>query len=155
MEPFGGFVLLSTTLVLVNITVVDGRFAICRLDADAPLPPWAGADSTFVSCTRTNDELSIVCDELRVPDGVSQQRGWALLMVEGPLELSLTGVLASVANPLNDAGGSIFTVSTYETDYVLVPGASFATAIRALDAAGHTVLVSESDGHGPQERSLP
>jgi hypothetical protein len=117
--------------------VLPGRYAICRLAPDAPIPGWASS-AAFLSITRTRDELSIVCDEAAVP-GVKHDRGWRCLRLEGPLDLSLTGVLASVLQPLAAAAVSIFAVATFDTDYLLVPNAQLDSATAALRAAGHAV----------------
>jgi uncharacterized protein len=63
--------------------------------------------------------------------------------VQGPLDFSLTGILASLLKPLADAEISIFTLSTFDTDWVLVPAGSTGSATRALRAAGHTVVTEE------------
>lgn len=89
--------------------------------------------------TRTPEELSVVCSEEHVPEGVEAERGWRAFGLEGPLDFSIVGVLASVASPLAAAGISIFAVSTYDTDYVLVKGALLETATAALRKAGHEV----------------
>jgi len=93
----------------------------------------------FFSVTRTHEELSIVCPESVIPVDVKQESGWRMLKVEGPLEFGLTGVLASIATPLAQAGISIFSIATFNTDYVLVKDALVAEAVKALHAAGHTV----------------
>jgi uncharacterized protein len=117
----------------------DTLFAVARLDPGAAIPDWA---SSFFSITRTSDELSIVCAESSVPAGIVAERGFRMLMVEGPLDFSLTGVMASIAGPLADAGVSMFAVSTYDTDYVLVR--DFAGAVAALGGAGWDVAVGDS-----------
>ena len=127
----------------LRFSVVPGTFAICRLPARAPLPEWAG--KAFTSITRTADELSIVCEERRLPpdlDGVELQieRGWALLKLHGPFPLDAIGVLASVAKPLADAAISIFTVSTFDTDYVFVKRIHAKQAVAALTLAGHRLV---------------
>ena len=91
------------------------------------------------SVTRTPDELSIVCSEASVPPTARAQRGWRALEVQGPLDFSLTGVLAALTAPLAQARISIFALSTYDTDYLLVPGEDLARACATLTAAGHTV----------------
>lgn len=96
---------------------------------------------TFCSITRTNEELSIVCAENVVPQEVKQVTGWRAFKVEGPLDFALTGILASIADPLAKAGISIFALSTYHTDYVLVQDAKAAEAVKVLQAAGHTVRI--------------
>jgi hypothetical protein len=88
---------------------------------------------------RSGDELSIVCLVERVPEGVMAVRGWRGLRVAGPLDFALVGILAALAVPLAAAGVSIFAVSTYDTDYLFVREQDSETAIRALEAAGHTV----------------
>ena len=79
----------------------------------------------------------MVCPERRVPEGVRRQGGWRCLAVRGPLPFELTGVLASLASPLAAAAVPIFAVSTFDTDYLLIPGDDLEAAVAALDAAGH------------------
>ena len=117
------------------IRVLSERVAICRLAAGDTLPPWAAGP--FYSVTRTADELSVVCREAAVPAGVRSERGWRALQVQGPLDFALTGVLASLAVPLAQAGVSIFAVSTFDTDYLLVKEEQNERAARVLQLAGH------------------
>ena len=91
------------------------------------------------SITRTADELSVVCAEAAVPDGMQAERGWRALCVDGPLDFALTGILAGLATALAEAGVSIFAVSTFDTDWLLVKEDQRAEAVRALTEAGHTV----------------
>ena len=122
----------------LKLVLTDEPMAICRLGpGDAP-PPWATGGHWW-SMTRTGDELSVVCSEATVPEDVAASRGWRLLRFEGPLPLDQTGILASVTGPLAAARVSLFAVATYDTDYVLVPGAQRHAAIAALEAAGHSV----------------
>ena len=122
----------------LKLVLTDEPMAICRLGpGDAP-PGWATGGQWW-SMTRTGDELSIVCSEAAVPQEVAASRGWRLLRFEGPLPLDQTGILASVTAPLAAARVSLFAVATYDTDYVLVPGAQRHAAIAALEAAGHSV----------------
>jgi len=112
-------------------------FAICRLAASAPIPAWARGD--FLSITRTRDELSIVCAQPNVPAGIRCERDWCALQVVGQLDFALTGILASLSAPLADAGISIFALSTFDTDYVLVKARDLENAIRVLREAGHKI----------------
>jgi len=122
----------------LTITVQPEVYAICKLKPAERVPEWAGGEN-FCSVTRTESELSIVCVEEQVPRGTHAERNWRLLRVEGKLAFSLTGVLASITSPLADAQVSMFAVSTYDTDYVLVRDAELSRAIQALEIAGHTV----------------
>jgi hypothetical protein len=120
----------------LRYTVFPGSFAVLRLgpDADVPVdllvPP-------FHSVTRTPAELSVVCPEGGVPEGSRAETGWALLALAGPFPFEMVGVLASVLEPLAAAGVSIFALSTFDTDYVLVKREKLADAVAALAAAGH------------------
>jgi hypothetical protein len=86
---------------------------------------------------RTSDELSVVCEESLVPGAIRCEKGWKCLVVHGPLALSETGILASIAGPLAEAEISIFAVSTFDTDYILVRSVDLARVGRLLRAAGH------------------
>jgi hypothetical protein len=121
------------------LDVVDARLAVCRLEANAEVPPWVDRRGDFVSITRTADELSIVCGIDAVPPGVPMEGPWRAFKVHGPLVMTLIGVVASLANPLADAGIAIFAVSTYDTDYVLVHEPDFERATSTLIAAGHDI----------------
>jgi hypothetical protein len=101
----------------------------------------------FFSVTRTPSELSAVCNVAAVPSGVTAEGPWVMLAVRGPLDLNITGVLAGLATPLANAGVSIFAVSTYDTDYVLVRNHDLDRAVRALREAGHNI--SEGEGSSP------
>ena len=94
---------------------------------------------TFFSVTRTPAELSVVCDAASVPIGVKAEGPWSALAVRGPMDLNITGVLAGLATPLAVAGISIFAVSTYDTDYLLVRHHDMDRAVRVLRAAGHDI----------------
>jgi len=120
------------------LRVLPDALAIVRLPADSAHPAWA-TGAALLSITRTRDELSIVCDEACVPADVVVERGWRALAVGGPLDFGLTGVLASIAAPLASAGVSIFAVSTYDTDYVLVKSEALVGAREVLTRAGHSV----------------
>jgi hypothetical protein len=135
----------------LTLSVMPGRYAICRLGPDDPVPDWAGLEpgrpsfastavpssAEFLSVTRTAEELSVVCAESRVPQSVKCERGWRILKVEGPLDLSLTGIFAALAAPLAEARITIFAVSTFDTDYLLVKDAHLSRAVETLVRAGH------------------
>ena len=123
----------------LTLSLLPDKLAICRLPPGAVVPIWASGGD-FLSITRTNDELSIVCAEAGVPAAVKSDRGWRCLKVGGPLDLALTGVLASLANPLAEAHINIFALSTYDTDYLLVKDEQLAHSIDVLIQSGHRVI---------------
>lgn len=120
------------------MTVLPLRLAVCRLAPDVPLPDWASVAALW-SVTRTSDELSVVCAADAVPSGVRAEGPWRALKVAGPLDFALVGILSALAAPLAAAGVSIFAISTYDTDYVLVRDTAVGEALAALRAAGHRV----------------
>jgi putative acetyltransferase len=122
----------------LRLLVVEGTFAVCKLPADSALPAWVLAGS-FFSITRTAEELSVVCDEAAVPDGVTCERGWRAVRVAGAMPFTLVGVLVSLTAPVAAAGIGVFAFSTFDTDYLLVKASDFANALSALRAAGHAV----------------
>ena len=122
----------------LELTLLPDRFAISRLAADAPIPGWA-TQGAFFSVTRTRDELSVVCELSRVPVGVQSQPDWRVFKVHGPFVLSEIGVLSALAAPLAAAEISLFAVSTFDTDYLLVASETLLAAVAALERAGHTV----------------
>jgi len=127
-----------------ELTLLPERFAISRLAADAPLPDWATRGS-FFSVTRTGDELSVVSEISQVPVGVQSQPGWRVFKVHGPFVLSEIGVLSALAAPLAEAKISLFAVSTFDTDYLLVAAETLSAAIAALGRAGHTIHRSNAE----------
>jgi uncharacterized protein len=112
---------------------------VCRLAPGDEIPQWALRRGGFASVTRTANELSLVCAESVVPQGIQCEPGWRIFKIEGPLDFTVTGILASVAQPLAEAGVSIFAISTYDTDYVMVKEQDVEKAVRTLAAAGHRV----------------
>ena len=124
----------------LELHLLDGRYAVSKLERSSPLPPdWVRNDQ-FLSITLTSDELSIVSRENAVPAQVRTEKGWRCIKVAGPLDFSLTGILASLLNPLAEKGISVFAVSTYDTDYLLVKEENLANAVDALTESGHRFL---------------
>ena len=124
--------------IQLKLSMTDETCSVCRLSADEGIPHWVPA-AGFVSITRTADELSVVCASGSVPPSVRAEHGFRILKIDGPLDFSLTGILSAVAGPLAEAGISIFAVSTYDTDYVLLKAKALNQAVAVLQAAGHFV----------------
>lgn len=120
-----------------SLAILPENFGICRLHPRARLPRWIFRSSSFYTATRTRDELSIVAREDLIPERFPCERDWRAIQVVGPLDFALVGVLASLSLPLARAGVSLFAVSSYDTDFLLVRAKSLDKAMAALEAAGH------------------
>ena len=120
----------------MRLRTLPDSYAVVRLHPGAKLPDWVDK-GPFRSVTRTEHEVSVVCRDHDVPGGESVDRGWTVLEVMGPLDFSLSGVVASLVVPLAEAGVPIFVISTFESDYVLVRSADLGRAADALEEAGH------------------
>ena len=121
-----------------RLELIEGRFAICRLDPGSEIPQWAKS-GPFYSVTRASDELSVICAELAIPSALPCERGFRALKVEGPLDFGAIGILAALAAPLAQAGISILAISTYQTDYLLVRESQLEQSIMALTGRGHRI----------------
>ncbi|MBX5455723.1 MAG: ACT domain-containing protein [Thermogemmatispora sp.] len=128
----------------MQLLVAAHRLAICRLAPGSPLPVWLSAAGLerqpLLALTWTADELSVVCPQQLVPEGVRCEADWVALKVVGPLDLSLTGILATLLRPLAEAHIPVFALSTYDTDYLLVREPLLESARSVLLAQGHEFL---------------
>ena len=120
----------------LRLRVLPDELCIWQLPADAPLP--AEDDCPLWTATRTRAELSIISGTGAVLPGCPFEGGWRCLAVEGPLAFELTGILASLSRPLAEARVSIFVVSTFDTDYLLIKEADLSKAVRVL-GSHHTI----------------
>lgn len=131
------------------IDVQPGEYAIARLDPAAGVPAglFAQVASGLVSVTRTAAEVSVICPaevaaSVLGADTLGTETGWRLLSVRGPLAFTLTGIIAALASELAAAGVALFTMSTYDTDHILVRQVDLARAIDALEVSGHEVYTA-------------
>jgi uncharacterized protein len=120
------------------LSVFPETLTVCRLAPDADVPAWATAGG-FWAVTRTPEELSVVAARHLVPPGVRSEGAWRAFKVEGPIPFSAVGILASLADPLARAGVSVFAISTFDTDYLLVEAERLEAARVALSEAGHAI----------------
>jgi len=116
----------------LTLALLTGRYAVCRLAPGSELPGWLDWSEELVSVTATAEDLSIVCPAGRVPEDVRAERDWRAFVVEGPLDFALVGILAKLSGALAEAEVSLFALSTYDTDYLLVREAKLTAATAAL-----------------------
>ena len=119
---------------MFNLEILPGAYVICRLNSEEPIPNWLRGE--LVSVTRTPEELSVICHAECVPHDVLRESGWRCLRVIGKLDFSLVGVIAGITTVLADAGLSVLTLSTFDTDYFLVREKDLIRTAHALGEAG-------------------
>lgn len=120
------------------IRLVDAEYAITRLNIGTPLPEWLMGPG-FWTVSSSREEMTLVCRAARIPPGVQSSGGWRCLRIEQHFSFDVPGVLASVLNPLSEAGVGIFANSTFSTDYVFIMGSDLDKAVAALKAHGHEI----------------
>ncbi|AJY73989.1 ACT domain-containing protein [Paenibacillus beijingensis] len=125
----------------MNLSILDTSFSVIKLPQTEGVPSWA-IKGEFFSITHTNEELSIVCPSSNVPDNIQKdvEHDWKCIKVDGMLDFQLTGILSSLASPLTDNKISIFAISTFNTDYLLVKRHSIEKAKSVLENAGHLFI---------------
>lgn len=116
----------------LTLSILPEKLGICHFEKNSKIPEWA-KNISFCSITRTEDELSIILPQDKIPGGVLVEKNWRAFKVQGPLGFSLTGIVSSLSKPLADAKISIFYISTYETDYLLVEEKNLEKAKKILD----------------------
>lgn len=120
----------------VTLKALDGTYGVARLEPSDPIPAWADGGG-FVSISRSDDELSIVCREDRIPSNARMDGGWSCLKLQGPFAFDETGIVLSVIEPLSTNGIGIFVVSTFDGDHLLVKATDFEKTCALLVEAGH------------------
>jgi hypothetical protein len=123
----------------LKLRTLPGSLAVCRLETGSSLPNWA-VTGELSAAIRSPGELTIICNQAAVPPGIQHEPDWRAIGVLGRLDFSLTGVLAALAQPLAEAGVSIFALSTFDTDYILVKESALQQALEVLQLAGHQIV---------------
>jgi len=137
VDQCDGYNDMRNAMTTFTLEVLPGTIAVCHLSATDPVPNWATGE--FVSITRTPDELSVVCPQDDVPQGVRAERGWRCLRVAGQLDFSMVGVIASLTGVLAAANISVFVVSTFDTDYLFVKEGDLESTVASLIEVGNIV----------------
>jgi hypothetical protein len=123
----------------MNLILLKGIYSVCKFPPDSVPPVWIYA-SEFYSVTRTSEELSVVtCLSCPPDEGIICDNGWRILKIKGPLDLSLTGILAELSRLFSENSIPVFTISTYDTDFILLKEADVEHGIKALEESGHSV----------------
>jgi hypothetical protein len=123
----------------LTMKLLKEKYGVCRLDKAELIPEWT-KNSKFLSITRTDEELSIVCSQESIPEDIKCEKDWRILKILGPLDFSLIGILASISRVLAQNGISIFAISTYDTDYILVRSKDIDNAVKSLIGENYEVI---------------
>ena len=122
---------------MMDIKKIDHNFSVCQVE-DYSL---VNLNSEYSFIGKTDEEKSLVCITDEVPANVIQRDdGWKAFRIQGVLDFSLIGILAKIAAALADNGISIFAVSTYNTDYVLMKKENYQKALDVLKALGYMII---------------
>lgn len=125
--------------MMLNLIILKDTYAIYRFNSDIDIPEWI-KDSDFYSVTRTQDELSVVSKQYdSITEEYAVNAGWRVIKIQGPLDFSLVGIIAEVSGLLKKRKISIFTISTYDTDYILVKSQDLGKAVDSLKSNGHII----------------
>jgi hypothetical protein len=127
----------------MKLKLYEALYQVVKLSPDSDIPASA-LQGDFYSVTRTDEELSVVCRQrINIPCE-SRESGWRIIKIIGVLDFSLIGILSRISTVLADNNVSIFAVSTFNTDYILIKNKDADTAVMALKEAGYEVYVEES-----------
>ncbi|MEA3137312.1 MAG: uncharacterized protein QOC71_1593, partial [Thermoplasmata archaeon] len=130
----------------IPLALLDEKFAVCRMDPKERTPAWVmDMPAQLVALIRTPNELCILCDEADVPrSATAVERGFRAFVLDGTIPHAVSGLLNSLTRPLAEAGISVFSLFTYDTNYLLVKDADVAKASKALEKAGFPVTEKEA-----------
>jgi hypothetical protein len=130
----------SPTAATWQLRRLQDRLCVLRLDPGKPVPEWVWQATELVSVTRTTDELSVVCPEELAREVDDVAGPYVAFAVDAQLDFLLTGVLSGLLDPMTEEGISTLAMSTYLTDWILVPAEQVDEAIAAWRRRGHTVV---------------
>ena len=122
------------------ISVLKDEYTVCRLNAFEDIPQWV-LDTPLSSITRTAEEFSVVCPKAVVPDHLKSEQEWKCLKIHGPLGFDEVGIISSLTQVLADADISVFVLSTFNTDYILVKRMNIDKAVKVLSERGHELFI--------------
>ena len=123
----------SVNLVL---SVLSETFTIHKLSPDVSIPEEI-LNSNYYSVSKTENEQSVLCSELIEVKSLQSSKGWKCIIVKGPLDFNLTGILAGISDILTQGNISIFAISTFDTDYILVRTHDLSSATTKLRQANY------------------
>lgn len=120
----------------MEIKKIHQEFSVCQVE-DFSLVNL-GSEYSFIG--KTDEEKSLVCITSDIPSNViHRDDGWKAFRIQGVLDFSLIGILSEIATILADNGISIFAISTYNTDYVLIKKENYQKGLEVLKSSGYEI----------------
>ena len=123
----------------LTLKLLKDKYSVCRLDKNNEIPKWIFDEEIF-SITKTEDELSIVCLQDKISNDIICEKDWKILKIEGPLDFSLIGILSKISTLMANNKISIFAISTYDTDYILIKEEFIDKAIEILKSNNYNII---------------
>lgn len=125
----------------MHLHVLSNIFAILKQSPDKHLPATLQYENSFLSVTYTEEEVSIVCQERFIPADFQgeKEKGWRIVKVKGILDFSMTGILTALTIPLSEVNISVFVISTFNTDYLLIKQEALGDAVEIWKSQGHEI----------------
>lgn len=126
----------------MELEIINKRFAVCKVKSINNI----SLDDEYVFIGKTDEEISIVCEELSIPKNYTEcDKGWYAFKIKGTLDFSLVGILAKISTILAESNISIFAISTYNTDYILIKEENFQNAIVTMEKNNYKITNSLKD----------
>ncbi|WP_296102127.1 ACT domain-containing protein [uncultured Agrobacterium sp.] len=123
----------------INLRIVPGLYGVARLAADASVPDWFNGPG-FSALVRSDDELTLICLQDRVPGDIEAEPNWRCLRSLGPIPFNATGILQALIQPISENGIGVFVLCTFDGEHILVPDRDWDRAERLLEEAGHVFV---------------
>jgi uncharacterized protein len=123
----------------MKIELLNEKYSVYKLDADHKISIDL-LKYSFATITKTKDEISIVCETGLVNEYRKEESGWKILKIIGPLDFGLIGILSKISTILADAKISIFAISTFDTDYIMIKEENIGKSIRVLKKNGYEMI---------------
>lgn len=130
---------MSTVEKKLTLKLLKDKYSVCRLNKNDEIPKWIFQEE-FFSITKTDEELSVVCLQDKIKENIKCEKDWRILKIEGPLDFSLIGILSKISTLMANNDISIFAISTYDTDYILIKEESINKAIEVLENNNYNII---------------
>jgi len=123
----------------MKLEILKESYSVCRLANESSIPEWA-INGIFYSITKTNEELSIVCESKFVPIEIKREDNWFMIKILGPLDFSEIGIINKISSVFKRVNKSLFVISTYDTDYIMCKKNNISELIEELENEDYSII---------------